>query len=135
MVGVTDGDTLVVLDRDKVQHKVRLAGIDAPERRQAFGARAQQALASAVFQRAVVLVWKKKDRSGRLVAKVILADRDVGLELVAAGLAWHYTAYEREQTESDRRRYAAAELEARRVNAGLWSDPQPIPPWEFRASR
>lgn len=135
VVGVTDGDTLVVLDSGQVQHKVRLAGIDAPEKRQAFGARARQALAAAVFRRTVVLDWHKRDRYGRLVAKVLLADRDVGLELVATGLAWHYKSYEREQVPADRARYAAAELEARRKSAGLWSDPNPVPPWDFRAKR
>jgi endonuclease YncB( thermonuclease family) len=135
VVGVTDGDTLVVLDGDKVQHKVRLAGIDAPEKRQAFGARAQQALSVAVFRRTVVLDWHKKDRYGRLVAKVLLADRDVGLQLVAAGFAWHYKAYEQEQSSADRTRYAAAEVEARRTSAGLWSVPNPMPPWDFRAAR
>lgn len=135
VVGVTDGDTLVVLDGEKVQHKVRLAGIDAPEKLQAFGTRAQQALASAVFRRTVVLDWHKRDRYGRLVAKVLLADRDIGLELVDSGLAWHYKAYEREQSEADRTRYATAELEARKTKTGLWSDPSPVPPWDFRVAR
>jgi endonuclease YncB( thermonuclease family) len=135
VVGVTDGDTIIVLDGDKVQHKVRLAGIDAPERRQAFGARAQQALAAAVFRRFVVLDWKKRDRYGRLVAKVNLSDRDVGLELIAAGLAWHFKAYQGEQDPEDRTRYARAEIDARNARVGLWSDPHPTPPWVFRRSR
>lgn len=135
VVGVTDGDTLVVLNSNKAQHRVRLAGIDAPEKRQAFGTRAQEALASAVFRRSVVLEWHKKDRYGRLVGKVTLADRDVGLELLAAGLGWHYKAYEHEQGPADKTRYAAAEAQARRARRGLWSQPNPVPPWEFRASR
>ena len=135
VVGVTDGDTLVVLDGDKVQHKVRLAGIDAPEKGQAFGTRAQQALAAAVYRKTVVLDWHKRDRYGRLVAKVLLADRDVGLDLVAIGFAWHYKAYEQEQTPADRARYAAAESEARKSSAGLWSEPNPVPPWAFRVSK
>jgi endonuclease YncB( thermonuclease family) len=135
VVGVTDGDTLVVLEGGKVQHRVRLAGIDAPEKHQAFGARAHQALASAVFRRTVMLEWYKKDRYGRLVAKVTVADRDIGLELIAAGLAWHYKAYEQEQAPADRSRYAAAEVEARRASAGLWSNPSPVPPWNYRAAR
>jgi endonuclease YncB( thermonuclease family) len=134
VVGVTDGDTLEVLDGRKTQHKVRLAGIDAPERRQAFGARAHQTLAAAVFSQRVVLDWHKKDRYGRLVAKVMLAGRDVGLGLVSLGLAWHYKAYEQEQTPADRARYAAAELEARRSSVGLWSMRNPTPPWDFRGA-
>jgi endonuclease YncB( thermonuclease family) len=135
VVGVTDGDTLVVLEGGKVQHRVRLAGIDAPEKYQAFGARAHQALASAVFRRTVMLEWHKKDRYGRLVAKVTVADRDIGLELIAAGLAWHYKAYEREQSQSDRHSYSIAESLAKQRAIGLWSATSAIPPWEFRRSR
>lgn len=135
VVGVTDGDTLVVLDEDKVQHKVRLAGIDAPEKKQAFGSRAQQALASAVHRRTVVLDWHKKDRYGRLVAKVLLDDRDVGLDLVTAGLAWHYKAYEQEQVPADRVGYAEGERVARQRRTGLWLDTAPVAPWDFRRLR
>lgn len=135
VVGVTDGDTLVVLDGAKIQHKVRLAGIDAPEKRQAFGTRAQQALSAAVLRRMVVLDWHKKDRYGRLVAKVLIEDRDVGLALVKVGLAWHYKEYEREQAPADRAQYAAAESEARNSRAGLWSDFNAVPPWHFRSGR
>lgn len=135
VVGVTDGDTLVVLDGNKVQHKVRLAGIDAPEKRQAFGTRARQALAAAVFRQTVVLDWQKKDRYGRLVGKVVLADRDIGLQLIAEGLAWHYKAYEQEQLPSDRHAYSVAESLARQRGVGLWSAPSPIAPWEFRRLR
>lgn len=132
VVGVTDGDTLTVLDRNKVQHKVRLAGIDAPERRQAFGQRAKQALASQVFKSAVVVDWHKRDRYGRLIGKVLIGDRDAGLELLRNGLAWHYKAYEQEQTQRDRLAYAEAEHAARKSHVGLWEDGDPVPPWEFR---
>jgi len=135
VVGVTDGDTLVVLEGGKVQHRVRLAGIDAPEKHQAFGARAHQALASAVFRQTVKLEWHKKDRYGRLVAKVTVSERDVGLELIAAGLAWHYKAYEREQSPSDRQAYSIAESRAKQQAIGLWSATSAIPPWEFRRAR
>lgn len=132
VVGVTDGDTLVVLDKDKVQNKVRIAGIDAPEKKQAFGHRAQQALASVVYRRDVLLDVYKKDRYGRLIAKIWLAGRDVGLDLVEEGFAWHYKAYAYEQERLDRERYAVAELAARKRRAGLWAEPTPMPPWEFR---
>lgn len=135
VIGVTDGDTLVVLDGDKVQHKVRLAGIDAPDKRQAFGTRAQQAIVAAVFRRAVVVDWHKRDRYGRVVGKVLLEDRDVGLELVAAGLAWQQKAYEQEQLPCDRDTYSAAETLSKQRATGLWSAVSPVPPWEFRRSR
>lgn len=132
VVGVADGDTVTVLDADRVEHKVRLAGIDAPERRQAFGTRSRQALASRVFKRSVTVDWHKQDRYGRLIGKVLVGDKDAGLELVAAGLAWHYKAYEQEQTLSDRRAYAEAERVAQESRVGLWADGDPVPPWEFR---
>lgn len=135
VVGVTDGDTLVVLEGGKFQHKVRVAGIDAPEKRQAFGRKAQNALASAVHQRKVVLDWHKKDRYGRVVAKVLIADRDIGLELVAAGWAWHYKDYQHEQMPKDRRTYASAEVAARQRRLGLWADATPIAPWDFRQAK
>lgn len=132
VVGVADGDTVTVLDADRVEHKVRLAGIDAPERRQAFGTRSRQALASRVFNRSVTVDWHKRDRYGRLVGKVLVENKDAGLDLVAAGLAWHYKAYEREQALPDRLAYAEAERVARESRVGLWADGDPVPPWEFR---
>jgi len=132
VVSVSDGDTLTVLDEGNVQHKVRLAGIDAPEKRQAFGARAQQALGAAVHRQSVSVVWQKKDRYGRIVGKVLVQGQDVGLSLVGSGLAWHYKAYEREQSASDRGAYAQAEVIARSRRLGLWRDDDPMPPWDFR---
>jgi len=132
VVGIADGDTLTLLDGGRTQHRVRLAGIDAPEKRQAFGSRAQQALASAVFRRKVTVVWHKRDRYGRLVAKVLVEGRDVGLALVSAGFAWHYKAFEKEQSAEERASYADAEVKARQQRLGLWRDASPVPPWEFR---
>lgn len=135
VVGVTDGDTLVLLDRSDTQYIVRIAGIDAPEKRQDFGTRAHQSLARTTFRRMVIVDWHKRDRYGRLVGKVLLDGKDVGLGLVVAGLAWHYKAYEQEQTLEDRQSYAIAESRARAERAGLWLNPSPLPPWEFRRRR
>ncbi|MDH5534879.1 MAG: thermonuclease family protein [Betaproteobacteria bacterium] len=141
VVGVADGDTVTVLDRARTQHKVRLAGVDAPERRQAFGERARQHLATLVFGKDVVVVWQKRDRYGRIVGQVLAPDcschacaksLDAGLALVGAGLAWHYKQYENEQDPEDRQRYADAEEAARRSHVGLWRDTSPIAPWIFR---
>lgn len=132
VIGVSDGDTISVLNAAKQVHRVRLAGIDAPERRQAFGERARQALSSLVFGKEVRVVWKKSDRYDRLVGVVWLGDEDANLRLISMGLAWHYKAYQDEQSFSDRLRYAASENAARKARSGLWSDPNPIPPWEFR---
>lgn len=132
VIDVLDGDTLVVLDRNNIQHKVRIAGIDAPEKRQVFGAKAKNALAASVYRKPVLIDWYKRDHFGRLVAKVLVDGQDVGLIMVATGHAWHFKAYEHEQTIADRRGYAAAEQAARQQRHGLWARPSPVPPWEFR---
>jgi endonuclease YncB( thermonuclease family) len=97
IVRVADGDTVTVLDRAKVQHRVRLAGIDAPERAQPYGARAKDHLAALVAGRQVVVEWQKQDRYGRIVGKVLLSGRDINLAMIDAGLAWHYKEYAPEQ--------------------------------------
>jgi len=132
VVGVSDGDTITVLDSNQIQHKVRLAGIDAPEKRQPFGRVSREALSSMVFQKSVDIDWKKHDRYGRLVGKVTVGGLDVCRRQVELGLAWHYVKYAKEQTDADRTTYSAAERAARDSRRGLWSEPAPVPPWEFR---
>lgn len=132
VVGVADGDTITLLDSAKVQHKIRLAGIDAPEKRQAFGEKAKQSLSALVYRQNVVVDFKKKDRYGRIVGKVLVDGADTGLKQVMAGLAWHYKAYAKEQSLSDRERYADEEVKARAAKRGLWADPDAMAPWDFR---
>lgn len=102
VVAISDGDTLTVLDAEKVQHKVRLSGIDAPEKRQPFGNVSRQHLADLLFGRDVAVEYHKVDRYGRQLGKVLVADVDANLAQVSAGLAWHYMHYEREQPFEDR---------------------------------
>lgn len=135
VVGVADGDTVTVLDADRRQHKVRLAGIDAPEKGQAFGRRSKQALSDRVFGQDVVVAYSKKDRYGRIVGRIEAGGRDVNLELVRAGAAWVYRQYLRELPEPDRQRYLDAEERARSDSAGLWRDADPAPPWAWRKAR
>jgi endonuclease YncB( thermonuclease family) len=132
VVGVADGDTITVLDADNTQHKVRLSGIDAPEKAQAYGQRSKQSLSGLVFGKSVVVETTKRDRYGREVGKVLADGLDVNLEQVNRGLAWHYKAYQREQPPADRTTYSEAEQAAREARTGLWQDPEPVPPWEFR---
>lgn len=132
VVAIADGDTLTALDAHKVQHKIRLAGIDAPEKRQAYGQRSRQSLADLVFNRVVQIELGKKDRYGRGIGKVMLDGQDINLELLRLGLAWHYKAYAREQSVQDRALYAQAEQQARADRLGLWRDARAIPPWDFR---
>ena len=142
VVGVADGDTITVLDANREQHKIRVAGIDAPEKAQPFGQRSKGALSVLVFDKDVDVQWSKRDRYQRIVGKVLVADPtcqrqcaktlDAGLAQVAAGLAWWFRKYAKEQSAEDARRYELAEQEARSRRAGLWSDGQPVPPWDWR---
>lgn len=132
VVALSDGDTLTILDDAHQQHRVRLAGIDAPERRQPYGNRSKQALATLTFRKQVSVEWHKRDRYGRVVGELKVGASDAGLELVRSGLAWHYLAYAREQSASRRDAYAEAERGARAAHIGLWQELHPEPPWEFR---
>lgn len=137
VVGVADGDTLTVLEyaAGMQQHKVRLDGIDAPEKAQPFGERSKQSLSDLAYNRRVEIQSHKRDRYGRVVGKVILDGVDINLIQISRGLAWHYTAYAQEQTPTDRVRYAETEAVARNEKRGLWRDADPVPPWEWRKSK
>jgi len=144
VVGVADGDTITVLDASKQQHKIRFAGIDAPERKQTFGTRSRQNLARYVAGKDVRLNCHKTDRYQRRVCKVWVQPADcarcgttleVGLAQVTDGMAWWYRRYADEQTAEDRGRYESAEQEARLRKRGLWQDNDPVPPWEWRRKR
>ena len=132
VVRITDGDTIVVLDADKVQHKIRLQGIDAPERRQAFGTKSKEHLSNLVAGKTVEVDYSKYDRYGRVLGIVLVNGEDANLEQIEAGMAWHYKKYQGEQSPSDRVKYSDAELDARRLKVGLWRDPNAIPPWGYR---
>lgn len=132
VVRVADGDTITLLDVNKVQHKVRLAGIDAPERTQPYGERSRESLDELVAGKIVIVETHKKDRYGRLVGKVLVDGHDVNIEQVRRGMAWFYREYAHEQPAIDRQNYDQAEIEAKDFRKGLWADKSPVPPWEFR---
>jgi endonuclease YncB( thermonuclease family) len=132
VIGVSDGDTLTVLDDAEVQHKIRIAAIDAPEKGQAFGEGSKQALSALVFQKRVEVRCHKKDRYGREVCAVFVGFRDVGLEQIRNGLAWHYKEYQHEQSTQERLVYAKEEERAKASRVGLWKDVRPVAPWEWR---
>jgi endonuclease YncB( thermonuclease family) len=135
VVSVSDGDTITVLDDMKQRHVIRLMGIDAPEKAQAFGQTSKEALSDLVFDKEVSVIWFKRDRYGRTLGQVYLDDKDVCLEQIKRGLAWHYKQYEREQSVEDRARYADAEKEARIANRGLWLDENSMEPFNFRHTK
>ena len=127
VIKVADGDTITVLTRDFTQIKVRLHGIDCPERNQDFANKAKIYTSELVFGKVVSVVALNKDRYGRTIGIVSLPDgRILNSELLRAGLAWHYKKYD-SSTE-----WANLELEARRRKVGIWSVKNPIAPWEHR---
>lgn len=129
VVGVSDGDTIAVL-RDHRAVTVRLTGIDAPEKGQAFGQLAKQFAASLAFGQTVTVRLGGRDRYARLLAEVMLPDgRSLNQELVRAGLAWWFRKYSHDL------RLAHLEAEAREGRRGLWADPAPEPPWDYRSRR
>jgi len=132
VVSVADGDTITVLDAEKNQHKIRLQGIDAPEKAQAFGAKSKQALYEMVHGKTVQVSFEKSDKYGRILGKVLLDGQDICHQQIKAGLAWHYKKYQNEQPLVDRDAYSASETAAKSEKLGLWSDPRPVAPWDFR---
>ena len=126
VVSIADGDKITVLDDIKKQNKVRLNGIDAPEKKQAYGAKSKARLGELVAGKEVVVEWKEKDKYGRIVGQVHQSSLDVNLQMVKEGLAWHYKKY------SKSAELAKAEAEAKEGKKGLWAEPNPVPPWEFR---
>jgi endonuclease YncB( thermonuclease family) len=132
VVGVHDGDTITLLDADKRQYKIRFNGIDAPELKQDFGQKSKENLSNLVFGKEVTLRYNKIDKYRRIVGNIYLDGKDINLEQIKAGFAWHYKKYQEEQTEADRKAYAEAEIKARNAKLGLWSQPKQTPPWDWR---
>jgi len=144
VVSVTDGDTIKVLDGNSNQHKVRLTGIDAPERGQPFGQASKKYLAALVSGKEVFVVSNKNDRYGRVLGKVWVQPADCsscGKTLdtnhaqLLAGMAWWYRYYAKQQSPEDRGRYESAEDEAKARDRGLWSVPDPVNPYDWRKGR
>lgn len=128
-VAVLDGDTVEVLTDQHVKIRIRLAGIDAPEKSQAYGQRSKQNLASMVAGKSVDVVDHGRDQYGRTVGSLSVDGFDVNAEQVKAGYAWVYARHNRDS------RLPEFEEKARTARVGLWKDPKPTAPWEYRHSR
>ena len=132
VISVADGDTITVLrsqDGTKTPVKIRLSGIDTPEKKQDYGNKAKQALSAKVFGKTVTVTYKTKDRYGRTIGDIHLNGVWINLEMVSEGLAWHYKHYSKDK------RLADAEAAARKMHYGLWADKDPIPPWDYRRTK
>ena len=128
VVAISDGDTFTGLNKDNLQLKFRIYGIDAPEKKQAFGNRSKECLSSFFFGKLVTVDVQSQDAWGRHIAYVYTPDgKDVSLLMLNEGMAWHFVKYDSSET------YASAEENARLKKKGLWSDNNPIAPWIFRS--
>jgi endonuclease YncB( thermonuclease family) len=131
---VADGDTITVLDAEKQQIKIRLQGIDAPEKAQAFGNVSRKSLSDKVFDKTVRITWKDKDKYGRVLGEIHLGDRHINREQVIEGMAWWYEKY-----CPDDSILQEAEKQAKKEKRGLWRDldtaAPPIAPWDFRQAK
>jgi endonuclease YncB( thermonuclease family) len=129
VIGVTDGDTIVVLTEDKLQIKIRLEGIDCPEMKQDFGTRAKQATSELCFGKRVSIYKSGVDRYGRTLAYVYVGDKCINKELLKLGMAWHFKRYNSDME------LALLETQAREQKVGLWAQQDPIAPWDFRSNK
>lgn len=132
VVRILDGDTVELLVGGFRTERIRLVGIDAPEKGQPFGTASRKRLASLCFLRDLQVRADKRDRYGRLLGRLFAGGEDLNRRMIAEGMAWHYAQYAREQPLGERTGDARAEQEARAARRGLWSDPDPVAPWDWR---
>ena len=126
VVSISDGDTFTLLDDKNVQHKIRLAEIDAPENSQPFGKAAKKKLSDLIFGKIVQVDYTELDRYGRIIGKVFIGQIYISEEMIRTGYAWHFKKY------SNSEKLAALEYEARKNKIGLWSVPGAVAPWQWR---
>jgi micrococcal nuclease len=128
VIAVYDGDTITVRTDETI--KIRLDGIDAPELKQPFGQASKQAMSGLVFGQTVTVKPGKKDRYGRLLARVEIAGKDASLTMVETGMAHWYEQYAKHDTQLQ-----SAQAQAKTARRGLWSDPTVVAPWEYRKKK
>ena len=136
---VVDGDTIHVVNKAGKKFKVRLTGIDAPEKNQPYGLASTYKLTQMLINKWVLLKSKPNneniysiDRYNRVLAKVIYDGRDINLFQVSSGYAWHFKRYQKQQSPLDRELYSEAELNAKKKKLGLWDEKNPVAPWKWR---
>ncbi|MEJ2793879.1 thermonuclease family protein [Iodobacter sp. LRB] len=133
MIKVKDGDSLVIRDDHNQEHQLRLAFIDAPEYSQPFGNEARRNLDSRVYRKRVQAQVMDSDRYQRKVVVLHQGSTDINSEQIKAGFAWHYQHFAKgKQSSADFERYQSLEQQARLAKIGLWQDPRPLPPWDYR---
>lgn len=131
---VQDGKTIMVENTGR-RIKVVLKGMDAPEQNQPYAAVATQHLTSLILNRPVTIELTGLGAGSTLIGKVICEEKDIALQMIRDGVGWFDRSYENGLSEADRRLYAASEQAARDEHRGIWQDPSPIPPWEWRQAK
>lgn len=129
VISIIDGDTYDVLTNDKQTIRIRMNGIDAPEKGMPFHKVSKQFLADLIFNKYVKIEVLKKDRNGRSIAKTFIGNVDVSAEMIKVGLAWHFKKF------SEDRKYVLFEEQAKAASLRIWQEKDPIPPWEIRKLR
>lgn len=130
VIKIVDGDTYDVLTADNKTIRIRMNGIDAPEKKQAYGQKAKDYLARLCFGKEVIVRPYSFDRNKRLIADSYTATKmDLSREMVRSGYAWHFKKY------SSDKKLADDENHARSARAGLWADNEPVAPWVYRSKR
>ncbi len=129
VIKVSDGDTVTILTEDKVSHKIRLNDIDAPEKKQPFGNKSRDNLASYIAGEIITVKYKSKDKYGRILGTIYFENLDINLQQIKNGYAWVYKQYSKNQT------YYQEEQKAKDLKKGLWIAKEPLAPWEYRKKR
>lgn len=132
VIDVASGDNITIVDSSNTEFKVRLSGIDAPEKQQPFGVESKKSLSDLIYGKEVTVNWIKRDYHKRVVGKVLLKKVDINLEQVKRGMAWVFKHFIDDPYSQDQSDYVDAQEEAEDRHIGLWSQSDPIPPWEFR---
>jgi endonuclease YncB( thermonuclease family) len=135
VIGVHDGDSLTLLDGSRHQHKIRLNGIDAPELGQPYGQASRRALLQQAVRRKATAHCIKTDAYGRQICQVTVDELDLALHQLGSGMAWYFGRYRRDLPQDLQQQYEATEQHSRQDSTGLWSQPSPMPPWQWRAAQ
>lgn len=130
VIGISDGDTLTILDSSKIEHKVRLAAIDAPEKSQPFGQKSKQVMLDLCYRKQASVVIIDVDRYGRSVGEVTCSGVYANEAMLRQGMAWVYRKYAKGYGH-----FYKVEDEAKSSRRGLWSDASPVAPWEWRKAK
>lgn len=129
VIKITDGDTFVLLTGNKEQIKIRLHGIDAPEKKQDYGTVSKNYLSNLVFKKDITIEFKNRDRYGRSIGIAFVEGVNMNEKMLAEGMAWHFKKYD---TNSQ---WSALETKAKEEKKGLWSQSNPVAPWEWRVRK